>query len=192
MPPSKAILRDKPVSETPEQMTATLTDRLRGIYTVPVNDGAGLLNGQDTFTRTFTTSPINLEAAEAIDRLTAQVAEQQREIERLRRGLSADELDAVWSMIVHSWSIETREFFEHEGPKEFAGPAGAAPLMKAIHHMWKRDRNVEPLLAKLRAVEALRDRIALVLPTLESQELTTVAKTFLEQLTAILTPEAQS
>lgn len=46
-----------------------LLNRLRGIYTVPVNDGAGLLNGKDTFTRSFQPSPINVEAAQAIERL---------------------------------------------------------------------------------------------------------------------------
>jgi hypothetical protein len=39
-----------------------LTDRLRGIYTVAVNDGAGLLNGEDTFTRQFETPPIQKES----------------------------------------------------------------------------------------------------------------------------------
>lgn len=46
-----------------------LVDRLRGIYTVPVNDGAGLLNGKDTFTNVFPVPPINHEAAEEIERL---------------------------------------------------------------------------------------------------------------------------
>lgn len=44
-----------------------LTDRLRGIYTLPVNDGAGLLDGKDTFTREFPAAPIQREAADAID-----------------------------------------------------------------------------------------------------------------------------
>jgi hypothetical protein len=46
-----------------------LVDRLRGIYTVPVNDGAGLLNGKDTFTQTFPVGPIQHEAAGKIERL---------------------------------------------------------------------------------------------------------------------------
>lgn len=74
-----------------------------------------------------------------------------------RDGLSPEGLDAVWSMIVHSWSIETREFFEREGPKEFAWPVDATPLMKAIHHMWKRDRNVAALTDER---DALRARVA--------------------------------
>jgi hypothetical protein len=45
-----------------------LVDRLRGIYTVPVNDGCGLLNGKDTFTNVFPVPPINHEAAEEIER----------------------------------------------------------------------------------------------------------------------------
>ena len=48
---------------------ATLVDRLRGIYTIPVNDGGGLLNGKDTYTNTFTVPRINHEAAEEIERL---------------------------------------------------------------------------------------------------------------------------
>ena len=44
----------------------TLVDRLMGKYVIPVNDGAGLLNGKDTFTRNFSTSPINREAANEI------------------------------------------------------------------------------------------------------------------------------
>lgn len=43
--------------------TELLIDRLRGIYTLPVNDGAGLLDGKDTFTRTFPVAPIQVEAA---------------------------------------------------------------------------------------------------------------------------------
>lgn len=46
-----------------------LIQRLRGVYTIPVNDGAGLLNGKDTFTRTFETTPISNEAADAIEEL---------------------------------------------------------------------------------------------------------------------------
>lgn len=46
---------------------ASLVDRLRGIYTIPVNDGAGPLNGKDTFTRKFEgLPPINDKAADAI------------------------------------------------------------------------------------------------------------------------------
>ncbi len=52
-----------------QQRTLKLTDRLRGIYTVPVNDGAGLLNGKDTYTNTFPVPPINIEAANEIERL---------------------------------------------------------------------------------------------------------------------------
>jgi hypothetical protein len=46
-----------------------LVNRLRGIYTIPVNDGAGLLDGKDTFTREFKTPPIQKEAADTIERL---------------------------------------------------------------------------------------------------------------------------
>ena len=53
----------------------TLVDRLRGIYTVPVNDGAGLLNGKDTFTSTFDVPPIHKEAAARIEQLQRELAE---------------------------------------------------------------------------------------------------------------------
>ena len=48
-----------------------LINRLRGIYLVPVNDGAGLLDGKDVFTRQFRENipPICEEAAKAIEEL---------------------------------------------------------------------------------------------------------------------------
>lgn len=46
-----------------------LVDRLRGKYTIPVNDGAGLLDGKDTFTQEFAVTPISREAADEIERL---------------------------------------------------------------------------------------------------------------------------
>jgi hypothetical protein len=52
-------------------LLSTLCDRLRGRYTLGVNDGAGPLNGSDTFTREFQTPPIQREAAEAIEALLA-------------------------------------------------------------------------------------------------------------------------
>lgn len=54
-----------------------LVDRLRGIYTVPVNDGAGLLDGKDTFTPSepFFTPPVQKEAAERIELLEAAYAD---------------------------------------------------------------------------------------------------------------------
>jgi hypothetical protein len=48
---------------------SNLVDRLRGIYNVPVDDGAGLLDGKDTFTRTFPVTPICIEAANKIEQL---------------------------------------------------------------------------------------------------------------------------
>jgi len=47
----------------------SLINRLNGIYTVPINDGAGLLDGKDTFTQTYPVSAINREAADAIQEL---------------------------------------------------------------------------------------------------------------------------
>lgn len=52
-----------------------LLNRLDGIYTVPVNDGAGLLNGKDTFTRKFDNlPPIWKEAADEIRGLNRELA----------------------------------------------------------------------------------------------------------------------
>ena len=47
-----------------------LTKRLRGIYEIPVNDGAGPLDGKNSFTRTFDNMPpICIEAADRIEAL---------------------------------------------------------------------------------------------------------------------------
>jgi hypothetical protein len=53
----------------------SLVDRLRGIYTVPVNDGAGPLNGVDTFARAFSVGQIQHEAADEIEHLRDRIAE---------------------------------------------------------------------------------------------------------------------
>lgn len=63
---------------------STLVDRLRGVYTVPVNDGAGLLNGKDTFTRAFEVAPIQKEAADEIERLRSRIAKLESERDSLR------------------------------------------------------------------------------------------------------------
>ena len=65
-------------------------DRLRGIYTIPVNDGAGLLNGKDTVTRDFAATgwkppPIQLEAAKEIERLRAELALSEDQNKKLLR-----------------------------------------------------------------------------------------------------------
>ena len=52
-----------------------LLDRLRGKYSVPVADGAGLLDGKDTFVRQFETPPISHEAAATIEALRAMLRE---------------------------------------------------------------------------------------------------------------------
>ena len=52
-----------------EQRHLDLVDRLRGQYHLPVNDGAGPLNGSMTFSREFPTPPIQKEAADEIERL---------------------------------------------------------------------------------------------------------------------------
>lgn len=69
-----AYLRDASESNPHEPSGDGLLDRLRGVYTIPVNDGAGPLNGSMTFTRKFPTLPLNLEAATEIERLRALLA----------------------------------------------------------------------------------------------------------------------
>lgn len=54
--------------------TATLIDRLRGNYTVPLTDCDEPLLGSNHFTRQFVTSPICHEAADEIERLRADAA----------------------------------------------------------------------------------------------------------------------
>ena len=53
----------------------TLIERLRGIVRIPVNDGAGLLDGKDFFERSFPTSNLAREAADEIERLTAALGD---------------------------------------------------------------------------------------------------------------------
>ncbi len=54
-----------------------IVDRLRGKVRVPVNDGAGLLDGKDFFERTFPTSNLAREAADEIERLRAATKHQE-------------------------------------------------------------------------------------------------------------------
>lgn len=59
---------------------ADLVRRLRGIYTVAVADGAGPLNGSNSFTQRFTgLPPIHGEAAAALEDLEAILAAVDRE-----------------------------------------------------------------------------------------------------------------
>ena len=47
-------------------------------------------------------------------------------------------IDAAWAMIVQSFEVEDRDYFEKKYPD---GP----PLAIAIHYIWKRDAKVEAL-----------------------------------------------
>ena len=51
-----------------------IVERLRGKVRVPVNDGAGLLDGKDFFERSFPTSKAAIEAADEIERLRQEVS----------------------------------------------------------------------------------------------------------------------
>lgn len=46
-----------------------LTNQLRGKYTVPINDGAGPLDGSTEFKREFEVPAIHIEAADMIENL---------------------------------------------------------------------------------------------------------------------------
>lgn len=77
-----AILREAigelwlmPAKEEQQATGDELVDRLRGIYTVPVNDGAGPLNGKDTFTQCFNVAAIKHRAADEIERLREELAD---------------------------------------------------------------------------------------------------------------------
>jgi hypothetical protein len=58
---------------------------------VPINDGAGLLNGLDYFERTFPTSKAAMEAADEIERLRTQ-------LEAARKALDIHEYELVETM----------------------------------------------------------------------------------------------
>jgi len=81
----------EPVSDRPETGDSLL-DRLHGIYTIPVNDGAGPLNGKNAFTRRFPLLPINLIAADEIERLRGDRDRMRTAGRKLMRILD-DELD---------------------------------------------------------------------------------------------------
>ena len=91
---------------------STLVDRLRGIYNIAVNDGAGLLDGKDTYTREFGTTPIQSEAADRIEQLERELAARN---EQLRQ--SCDEYRA-----------------EHGGC--CATPSAIATLDREIEEVW--------------------------------------------------------
>lgn len=61
----------------------TLVERLRGIFRVPVKDGAGLLDGKDFFERTFPSSQLARDAADEIERLKNDLEDAQIEIRNL-------------------------------------------------------------------------------------------------------------
>jgi hypothetical protein len=71
-----------------------LVERLRGKVRVPVNDGAGLLDGKDFFERTFPTSRAAMEAADEIERLRSAL----KKIEYASRKDSLTETERLQSV----------------------------------------------------------------------------------------------
>lgn len=64
----------------PSPNPSTLTDRLRGIYTIAIDPAIGPLDGKMTHTRRFEPTPIGLEAAAEIDRLRRLLDRAAREL----------------------------------------------------------------------------------------------------------------
>jgi len=61
-----------------------LIERLRGKYVIPINDGAGPLDGSMEFIRQFPTPPIHHEAADALEANAKRIAELEADNARLR------------------------------------------------------------------------------------------------------------
>lgn len=71
-----------------------LVNRLRGEYRIPITDGLGAAGGEEPendteFVRTFPSTPIQVEAANEIERLRADFA-------KLRLGICDHATDTVW------------------------------------------------------------------------------------------------
>jgi len=64
--------------------TNELIDRLRGKYITPIEDGGGPIDGKMEVKRQFPTAPIQLEAADEIESLQAQLTASLEEVERSR------------------------------------------------------------------------------------------------------------
>jgi hypothetical protein len=62
------------------------------------------------------------------------------------------EIDAAWQAIASGYDIEPREYFDREAPHN----GFRYPLVQALHHIWKRDPQVAPLVAE-------RDRLRIAL-----------------------------
>lgn len=91
----------------------TLLDRLRGFYNVPVNDGAGLLEGKNVYTRQFEVPPIQLEAANAIECLIKENFRTDKEIIEQTNELAR----TFYSML--GYTVPTGyKFFEVKHPME--------------------------------------------------------------------------
>lgn len=110
-----------------------LVNRLRGIYTVPVTDGAGLLNGSDTFTKRFDNlPPIQGEAACAI--------------EVLMETLAAITLKLQHANGDNKATLECIQLGYHvlDGAPEPAGHNMQEPLVKAVKRLLKQMERGRP------------------------------------------------
>lgn len=74
----------KVIADLQAMPSSQIIDRLRGIYTIPVNDGAGPLNGSDTFTRRYFTGAIQHEAAKRLEKAERDLAQSREQNEAMR------------------------------------------------------------------------------------------------------------
>lgn len=72
-----------------------IVERLRGKVRVPVNDGAGLLDGKDFFERTFPTSRAAMEAADEIESLRAKLASARKALQFIADGYENHDINHV-------------------------------------------------------------------------------------------------
>lgn len=78
-----------------------LVDRLLGKYVIPVNDGAGLLDGKSTFTRHFNAPPIQRDAADAIKSLEHQVNALQAKLRKIVEAADGNPFMALGHYVEH-------------------------------------------------------------------------------------------
>lgn len=119
-----------------------IVDRLRGKIRVPVNDGAGLLDGKDFFERTFPTSNAAMEAANEIERLRAAIANGQPSTPTLpaeeAAGKTATRLLDLWSEIAGA-----ENFGPYHDTMAFLGKPNSVGWVWAHEVRFERDFDAE-------------------------------------------------
>lgn len=161
------------MSETPEQMTAT--KQQSKIALAMYRDGHGSLADL----------AIAVDDSQAIiDHLTAQVAEQQREIERLREGWDEAVRPVGLQQIDHALPSYACDCLPADPVT--GRPSGEDDALYAMRQCVLLD-DVAPLQDKLRAVEALKAELFTMSNTRTAEGLAYLSAA--AKLTAILTPQ---